>query len=107
METRLISPGRAVLEKMLDIAFIPLLGVILLGRVQDFPATTIIITVVGVIYTTRNVLAEEGALRDIGFNWVDISTLVVMTSEILNYFASTYRLNTLSSLVDVSFLFLL
>jgi hypothetical protein len=107
MAARLLSPGRAVLEKILDIAFIPLIGLILLARLQDFPATTIMIVVVGVIYTTRNVLTEEGSFRDIGFNWVDISTLVVLTTEIINYFASTYRLNTLSSLVDVSFLFLL
>jgi tetratricopeptide (TPR) repeat protein len=107
MESPRISSGRAVLQKMLDIAFVPLLGIILLGRIHDFPATTIIIIVVAVIYTTRNVLTEEGGIREIGFNWVDLATLVVMASEILNYFASTYKLNTLSSLADVSFLFLL
>jgi tetratricopeptide (TPR) repeat protein/O-antigen ligase len=106
METRLISPGRSVVEKILDIAFIPLLGIVLLGRIWDFPGTTIILIVVPVIYTTRNVLAEETS-RGVGFSWLDISTLVVMTSEIVNYFTSTYRLNTLSSIVDVSFLFLL
>lgn len=107
METRLISPVLSVVEKTLDIAFIPLLALILLGRIQDFPGTTIILIVVAVIYATRKVLAEEEDGRGIGFNWMDISTLVVMTSEIVNYFASTYRLNTLSSVVDVSFLFLL
>jgi len=95
-----------VAEKILDIAFIPLLGIILLGRIRDFPGTAIILIVVAVIYTTRSILAE-GGLRGVRFSWVDISTLVVMTSEIVNYFASTYRLNTLASVFDISFLFLL
>src|SRR6185436_1333099 len=103
METRPFSPDRSVAEKILDIVFIPLLGLILLGRIRDFPGTTIILIVVAVIYTTRSILAE-GGLRGVRFSWVDISTLVVMTSEINNYFASTYRLNTLASVFDISFL---
>ena len=107
METSFFSPGRAVLEKTLDVSFIPAMGVVLLSRLLDFPVTTLILLAAGVIYTTRNVLAEETRLRDLRLNWLDIATVVVMATEIVNYFASTYRLNTLASLADVSFLFLL
>lgn len=100
METRLLSPGQGVLEKALDILFIPFVGLIVLARIQDLPAANIIIILFGAIYTTRNVLTAQERFSDLRLNWVDISTVVVMTSEIINYFASTYRVNTLSNLVD-------
>ena len=87
MQHTLFSHGRALFDKLLDVAFIPLLGLILIGRIQDFSGTTIFLILVGVIYTTRNIVAEEERLQDLHLNWLDVSTLVVLASEIINYFA--------------------
>ena len=104
---RLLSRGSAILDRTLDLALIPLVSIIFVAQIYYSPAAIIILIIVGAIYTTRNVLADDGRLLNSGFGWVDISTLIVMASEIINYFGSTYKLNTLSSLLDISFLFLL
>src|SRR5437588_12345564 len=90
-------------NKVFDLLLIPVVALIVLARTVDLFDANILMISVGLAYAARLVFLDADDPQ-IWLNWIDVSVVVVLATEILVYITSSYKPNTFLFMADLLFL---
>src|SRR2546423_1747610 len=97
------APAHA--EPLTDILILPVISFVIIRRCLYDSGAGIDIWFL-IITLTYSIIFLRGRYTAVRMNWVDLSLFIVVITETICYFNSSYRSNSLQGYQDILFLFL-